>query len=87
MEQFSGSFRGLDSTLCVPNGCWEHHQKTQNKTDDFVSSHSCNNMLLVATGFSSELSLEMRHEFITMPHRLNVPAWSGNTLGPWKRGS
>jgi hypothetical protein len=26
----------------------------------------------------------MRHEFITIPHRWNVPSWSVNTLGPWK---
>jgi len=44
-------------------------RKAQNKRDDFVSSHSCNNMLLVATDFSSALLLEMRHEFITIPHR------------------
>jgi hypothetical protein len=41
-------------------------------------------MLLVATDFSSTLLLEMRHEFITIRHRWNVPAWSVNTLGPWK---
>jgi hypothetical protein len=59
-------------------------RKAQNKRDDFVSSHSCNNMLLVATDFSSALSLEMRHKFITITDRWNVPAWSVNTLGPWK---
>jgi hypothetical protein len=41
-------------------------RKAQNKRDDFVSSHSCNNMLLVATDFSSVVSLEMRHEFCSI---------------------
>jgi hypothetical protein len=50
--------KGAESTI----------RKAQNKRDDFVSSHSYN-MLLVATDFSSTLSLEMRHEFITIRHR------------------
>lgn len=58
-------------------------RKAQNKRDDFVSSHSCNNMLLVATNFSSILSLEMRHEFITIP-QMKCASMERKHLGPLK---
>jgi len=28
MEQFSGSFRGLDSTGYIHDGYWKHHQES-----------------------------------------------------------
>jgi hypothetical protein len=56
-------------TMMYMMGAVSTIRKAQKKRDDFVFSHSCNNMLLVATDLSSTLSLEMKHKFITIRHR------------------